>query len=357
MTPPAFATVRPGMAPAIPGSDAPVSAGEWDAFVAAHPRATLYHTWRWTAFAGAVFGFDVHRLVLRDAAGRISGILPLVMQSSPLFGKRLVSMPFFNYGGPLGSSDEFETALISQAADLAARLRVRVLEIRDQVARDGFANRTDKVTVELALPSTDELLAKALGSKLRSQIRRADREEPETVTGGAELLGDFYPVFASTMRDLGTPVYPFHFFRRLFADTGQDASIVVIRLHGRPAAAAVLTHFRDRTEIPWAASLHELRATSVNMRLYRDCLTHAIAHGSKVFDFGRSTIDSGTHRFKLQWGGRTRPLHWVYPLEQAELAPGPPGGGFKEQAQRVWSKLPLGVANRLGPLISPGLPW
>ena len=93
------------------------------------------------------------------------------------------------------------------------------------------------------------------------------------------------------------------------------------------------------------------------MRLYWDCMSYAIARGSRVFDFGRSTVDSGTHRFKLQWGGQTRPLHWVYPLEQAELASGSPGGSFREQAQQIWSKLPLGLANRLGPLISPGLPW
>ena len=329
---------------------------EWDAFIAAHPRSSLYHTWRWSGLPGDVFGFAVHRLVQRDASGRLAGVLPLVMQTSPFFGRRLVSLPFFNYGGPLGSSDDVERSLLGQAADLAQREKAKILEIRDTVPRDGFAVRDDKVTVELELPENPPELSKSLGSKLRSQVRRADREEPAVQLGGVELLAEFYPVFATTMRDLGTPVYPRRFFEHLLGTLAADCSIVVVRLHGRPAAAALLTHFRDRTEIPWAASLHELRSTSVNMRLYWECMQHAIERGSRVFDFGRSTVDAGTHRFKLQWGGQSRPLYWAYPLESTVSVPGPEGG-LRDRAQRTWSRLPLGIANRLGPLISPGLPW
>ena len=333
-----------------------VEAAEWDAFVADHPRASLYHTWRWSGLPGDVFGFRVHRLAERDASGRVAGVLPLVMQSSAIFGRRLVSLPFFNYGGPLGVSEETERSLLQKAADLARRHRVGTLEVRDTVHRQGFAVRDDKVTVELQLPETPALLSKALGSKLRSQVKRADRAGPEVALGGAGLLDDFYPVFATTMRDLGTPVYPRRFFADLLRLLEEDCTLVVVRLQGRPAAAALLTHFRDRTEIPWAASLHEMRSTSVNMRLYWECLQHAIERGSRVFDFGRSTVDAGTHRFKLQWGGQSRPLYWVYPLEHAEVATGREGG-LREAAQRTWSRLPLGIANRLGPLISPGLPW
>ena len=337
-------------------ADKTLQSAEWDAFVAGHPRASLYHTWRWSGLPDDAFGFEVHRLAERDASGRVVGVLPLVMQASAFFGRRLVSLPFFNYGGPLGASDEVETLLLRQAADLARRERTKVLEIRDTVPREGFSVRGEKVTVELELPETPALLSKALGSKLRSQVKRADRAGPEVTLGGADLLDDFYPVFATTMRDLGTPVYPRRFFADLLRTLEGDCTVVVVRLQGRAAAAALLTHFRDRTEIPWAASLHELRSTSVNMRLYWECLRLAIERGSRVFDFGRSTVDAGTHRFKLQWGGKSRPLYWVYPLEPVGAADRPEGG-LREAAQRTWSRLPLGIANRLGPLISPGLPW
>jgi FemAB-related protein (PEP-CTERM system-associated) len=235
--------------------------------------------------------------------------------------------------------------------------RARVLEIRDVAEREGWPSRGDKVTVELPLPESPEALAKSLGSKLRSQVKRADRESPEVAFGGAELIDEFYPVFAATMRDLGTPVYPRRFFHELLTSLGSDCTVVVVRLGGRPAAAALLTHFRDRTEIPWAASLHELRGTSVNMRLYWECLTHAIGRGSRIFDFGRSTVDAGTYRFKLQWGGQPRPLHWIYPLEPSATAPAKGRSGVVLRAQAAWTRLPRSVANLIGPWISPGLPW
>lgn len=332
------------------------AADEWDAFVEAHPRASLYHTWRWSGFASRAFGFDAIRLVERRSDGTLAGVLPLVLQRSAVFGRRLVSLPFFNYGGPLGDSPLVEQALVGRACAAARDRRARTLEIRDVVPREPWQARGDKVTVELELPGSPEALAKALGSKLRSQVRRADRESPEVAFGGVDLLDEFYPVFAATMRDLGTPVYPRRFFAELLSSLAADCTVVVVRLRGSAAAAALLTHFKDRTEIPWAASLHELRATSVNMRLYWECLTHAIARGSRVFDFGRSTVDAGTYRFKLQWGGQVRPLHWIYPLESTSR-PVPQGRGWVVRAQSAWCRLPRPVANFLGPLISPGLPW
>ena len=329
---------------------------EWDSFLDAHPRATLYHTWRWTELLHEVFGFSVHRLAARDPSGRLAGVLPLVEQQGPIFGRRLVSLPFFNYGGPLGLSEDVEQDLLAQAAELARRRGVATLEIRDRTPRHGLCVRTDKWTVELALPRDANTLDRQLGAKLRSQIRRADREEPVIACGGAELVAEFYGIFAATMRDLGTPVHPRRFFEVLIERLASDCTVVVVRLRGRAAAAAWLTHFRDRTEIPWAASLRERRTSSVNMRLYWECLLQAMQRGSRVFDFGRSTVDSGTYRFKLQWGGEARPLFWAYPLLPTGAATGG-HGRLAQAAQSLWSRMPLPLANRLGPLTSPGLPW
>ncbi|MGQ0430508.1 MAG: FemAB family XrtA/PEP-CTERM system-associated protein [Gammaproteobacteria bacterium] len=345
--------IGPAPGPGAPGESAPQAA--WDACVLAHPRATLYHSWRWSEFAGEVFGFPVHRLTVPGDAGTLAGVLALVEQRSLLAGNRLVSLPYFNYGGALGRSAEIERQLMAQARDRARERRIAALEVRDTVPREGAAMRTDKAAVELLLPASAEELSRSLDSKLRSQIRRADRESPAVTIGGADLIDDFYAIFAATMRDLGTPVYPHRFFSELMRRLAADCSIVLVSLHGRPAAAALLTHFRDRTEIPWAASLHELRATAVNMRLYWECLAHAIGRGSRVFDFGRSTVDSGSYRFKLQWGGKPRPLYWIYPL--ATSAPAAGHGRLMDTARSVWSRLPLRIANRLGPWISPGLPW
>ncbi len=326
-------------------------------YVDSHPRASLYHTPRWVRFAGEVFGFESAWLLARAPDGTLVGALPLVCQRSLVFGRRWVSMPFFNYGGPLGSDAAIEGDLLDAAAQLGRSTGARTVEIRDTVHREGLSVRTEKAGLVLDLPGTPTELGKALGAKLRSQIRRADRESPSIHVGGAELVPDFFSVFAPTMRDLGTPVYPIGFFTRLLNQVGSDCRVVVVRLGNRPAAAALLTRWRNTVEVPWAASLHELRSTSVNMRLYWECLSHAIHTGATQFDFGRSTIDAGTYRFKLQWGAKPCPLYWYYPMQEPGHTTVAGDSRMVAAARRAWTHLPLPIANLAGRLLSPGLPW
>jgi FemAB-related protein (PEP-CTERM system-associated) len=339
---------------AVRGSLSPEALQRWDSFVEAHPQAKLCHTSRWVSFAANVFGFEPAWLT---AGSPLTGILPLIRQTSRLFGSRWVSLPFFNYGGRLGVDEATETGLLLASVDLAEANGVSRLEIRDRMLRDGYVTRSDKVAVVLALPDSIETLAESLGSKLRSQIRRADREHPQTIIGGRELVSEFYALFAETMRDLGTPAYPRRFFETMFDQVGVDCTIVIVRLNGDPAAAAVLTRFRDVTEIPWAANRQKYRPAAANMRLYWECLCHAIRNGSRQFDFGRSTRDSGTHRFKLQWGGQTIPMYWLYPLLPADSIVNAAPGRAMAAARRIWRHLPVPIATHLGASFSAGLPW
>ena len=217
----------------------------------------------------------------------------------------------------------------------------------------------DKVSMVLPLPGSSAELEKRLGAKLRSQIRRAEREKPQVRIGGAELLGDFYRVFCSVMRDLGTPVYPERFFTAVLAALQERASIVVVYLDAVPVSGAVLVHWRDGMEVPWAGTLARVRGLAINMRLYWELLQFAIARGCTSFDFGRSSVDAGTYRFKSQWGAQPVQLHWHCWLP----AGGDPVSGLREgrsKLERVvglWRRMPLPLANWLGPHISPNLPW
>lgn len=330
----------------------------WDGYVEAQPAARAYHCAGWPAAAADIFRLESYYLVAKGRAGVIEGVLPLVRQRSRLFGDRLTSLPFFNYGGPLADSDGVRAALVERAVDLAAELRVGRVELRDtSPAPAGWSCRTDKATLLLALPPTVEGLFKDFGSKLRSQIRRAEREPREVKVGGGDRVADFYPVFAEVMRDLGTPVYPRRFFEELTRRLPEFCTILTIHRDGRPVSAAFLVGYRNTLEIPWAATVAAEKPRSTNMLLYAEVLKLAVERGYSTFDFGRSTIDSGPYRFKLQWGAKPVPLHWaVWPAEAAATAANA-GPTLRDRATRVWSRLPLGVANRLGPLISPSLPW
>ena len=152
------------------------------------------------------------------------------------------------------------------------------------------------------------------------------------------------------MRDLGTPVYPQSFFESIIKHFPSEASIHVVTIEGKPVAAGFLLAHRDRVEIPWASSLREYNRISVNMLLYWDILKTAILREYKVFDFGRSSKDVGTYRFKKQWGANELQLYWHYWLRQGETLPelNPANPKF-QLAIHIWRKLPLAVANRLGP--------
>jgi serine/alanine adding enzyme len=337
------------------------ASADWDEFVANAQDSSLYHLSGWSELAREVFGHRALFAEARDHSGALVGILPMVQQRSLLLGNFATSVAYFNYGGPVARDQNVAMELMDRAAVQAQKLRCRYLEFRDTQARSGnWAQRTDKITLQLALPPSFDSLSKALGSKLRSQVKRAERERLVRRTGTLDLIGDFYRVFAENMRDLGTPVYPKRFFEAILRRFGSHCQLVVIDWNGEPAAAAFLTFWRGRAEVPWASCRALAKPIGLNMKLYWELLSIAVERGCTLFDFGRSTVDSGTYRFKRQWGAQPVPLHWYRWERQptdAETSPTGERGRLMELASAVWQRLPLRVANALGPLVSGALPW
>lgn len=330
----------------------------WDTYVAGHGSASLYHQYRWRGLIRDLFGHPSDYFMASDEAGRMVGVLPTVRLSSRLFGNFLVSMPYFNYGGVLADDPLATAALLERAAARARQLGVSHLELRHVRGQtQDWARRTDKVCMHLALPGDEEQLLKNIGSKLRAQVKRPLKEGAQVIHGGAELIPDFYAVFSRNMRDLGTPVYGRRLFERIAADWSSNTRLVVVRVGDKPVAAGFLLRWRDTMEVPWASSLREYNRYSVNMLLYAEMLGQAIREGCAVFDFGRSTIDAGTHRFKQQWGAKPVPLTWEYWLPEGGRLPQlrPDAPKFR-LAVRAWQRLPLAVANWLGPAIVKNLP-
>lgn len=333
---------------------------DWDAYVAANPAATIYHRSAWTLLARDVFNQQVYFAEARTEDGRLAGVLPLVRQRSLAFGDFLTSIAYFNYGGPCADSPGIAVQLMQACCELARQLGCKYFESRDTEPRNGeWQVRTDKVSMILQLPATFALLSQQLGAKLRSQAKRADREQASAVAGGSELLDEFYDVFCRNMRELGTPVYPRRFFAMLLERLPEECLLVVIRRGAQPVAAGFLVIAGARAEIPWAACRADAKPAGFNMRLYWEVLERAVSRGCSQFDFGRSTVDSGTYRFKKQWGARPLPLYWHRWLPAAHRARAAAAGDSKAMhyATQIWQHLPLRVANTLGPLVAPGLPW
>jgi serine/alanine adding enzyme len=331
----------------------------WDDYVSKHNNASIYHLSAWKGLIEKTFNHKCYYFYAINEHNEICGVLPSVNLKSKLFGHYIVSMPFFNYGGVLADNQEITDSLNARLQQQGSESSVSHIQYREQKERknSAIAVSTDKVNMVLTLPESADALGKLIGSKRRSQIKRPIREGVEHKIGGIELLDDFYSVFCQNMRDLGTPVYSKSFFQNIFATFSENASLVVVYWQGNPVSTGFLIRYKDRMEIPWASTLSYANRISVNMYIYWQILSHAIESGCTEFDFGRSTIDAGTYKFKKQWGAEPQQCYWYHWVpEGGELPNLSPSNAKFDLAIKMWKKLPLSVANTLGPFLVKNLP-
>jgi len=337
----------------------------WDAFATSASDSTFCHLSGWRRVMTDVLGHVCHYLSASDENGVCRAVLPLVRVRSPLFGDYLVSMPFLNGGGPVGAPDAV-AVLVEHAATLARQLGVDLLELRArQVLPVELRTRqllpaplrvsSRKITLRLDLPESAGALWDGFDPKLRSQIRRPQKEGLEA-RFGLDQLDPFYEVLAINMRALGTPVLPRRFFAQIAEEFPGLAVFGAVYRGGQPVAAGCGFVWRDEFEMTWASSLREYSRLAPNMLLYWSFMEHVMGRDVRVFDFGRCTPGGGTHRFKQQWGAADVPLPWLqWSARNVAATPSPDRPAFRV-ASAVWRRLPLAVTNRIGPLLARQLP-
>lgn len=352
----------------------PGDGDSWDRFVAGAEGGSFCHLSGWREVLGEELGAEPLFRVAVDGDGGWQGVLPLFRVRSRIFGHYLVSVPYLNYGGPLGTAvacRELASWAVAEArrtnADLL-ELRCRpvpVAEAESAAAEEPRATesptielRTNqrKITVILELPERAETLwQKGFPSKLRSQIRRPQKEGMR-VEFGAEQVGAFYEVFSRNMRDLGTPVLPRRFFEGVAGVFAGEAVFGVVYHGDDPVAGGCGFLWGGEFEMTWASSLREYNSKAPNMLLYWSFMEMAIGAGARIFNFGRCTPGSGTHRFKRQWGGADLELPWLLWSARGVAATPSPERPVFRAATAVWRKLPLGVANLAGPVLARRIP-
>jgi FemAB-related protein (PEP-CTERM system-associated) len=294
-----------------------------------------------------------------EVDGQCQGILPLAAVKSWLFGRFLVGLPYLNYGGPLAANSACEEALLLSAKALADQLNVRYLELRDTrelICHGYVANAGLKVHMRLPLPGESGELWRGLDAKVRNQVRKGQKSGLELAWGGVELIDEFHRVFSENMRDLGTPVYGRRFFRAILEQFPDRAELGVARLGAKPVAGCLLLHGWGTTEVPSASSLRAHNSTCANMLLYWTMLERAIARGQTDFDFGRSSPDSPTFKFKKQWGALPHPAIWSHYLRHGTATDMRPTNPKYGRAVGIWQKLPLWLTRLAGPAIVRGIP-
>jgi serine/alanine adding enzyme len=333
------------------------SAAEWDGFVRSHRDAVGYHLWAWRNVFEKGLGHRCHYIIARRGP-RVTGILPLVEIRSRLFGRALSSLPYVNYGGVLAEDSDSASALVDAASRVATDRRLSFVVLRHKERRfRELPARDHKVTMLLPLEKSSDAMWSKLDRKVRNQIRKAEKSSIVTEAGGAELLDEFYQIFARNMRDLGTPVYGRRLFAAILDQFPNDARIHLARLNGVAIAAALSYAYGDWIEVPSASSLREHRALCPNHLLYWSIIRRSIEQGRCVFDFGRSTPNDGTYHFKEQWGAHSEQLWWEYLLATGVTVPADDRHSSKYQAMiALWKRLPVKLVTFVGPTLARRIP-
>lgn len=328
----------------------------WERYVGSDAASTHCHRGGWQKVMCDALGHECRYLAAADEGGRWRGVLPLVRVRG-LLGNFLVSMPFLNDGGPLGD-DTAQLRLIEEAVREAETLGASLVELRTRHHLNGPVTTSGrKITVCLDLPdSVAELWESTFRAKLRSQIRRPGKDGM-VARCGPDQLGAFYEVFCRNMRDLGTPVLGRGFFERIAAVFREDVLFAAVyAADGTAVAGACGFKWRDEFEVTWASSLREYNPSSPNMLLYSTLMEESIGKGVRRFNFGRCTPGGATHKFKRQWGGVDVDLPWAFWSRTAATGTPSPDRPIFRVATAVWSRLPLAIANGLGPVLARQLP-
>jgi FemAB-related protein (PEP-CTERM system-associated) len=334
---------------------------KWDGYVAAHPQATAYHKFAWQQAVNHAYKHAIYGVIAKqENTGKIVGVLPCVLIKTPLVGKKLCSLPYCDVGYTLADNDDIALQLQQFLTQQLSITSSKALEIRAVKAAPDDTSQLNhqKVRMLLPLPNTSEALMAGFKSKLRSQIRKAEKNGL-TVSLGTEqtLINDFYTVYTKNMRDLGSPVHSKKWFEQIVNAYAESCILSVVYKDNSPIGGGFVIKNTTNASIPWASTLRDYNKLAPNMLLYWSLLAHCADSGIETFDFGRSTYEEGTYKFKKQWGAQPQLLHWQKfdqhgVLIKEQLAATSPGK-LRPIAENMWQKLPLTITVAVGSAIRP----
>ena len=323
----------------------------WDAFVLACPQATFFHRAGWQHIMLEVFRHQTHFLYTHEQ-GRITGVLPLAHVKSMLFGKSLTSLPFAVYGG-VAAEDEVSAQMLEQEAQrLAQSLGVDHLELRQlQRRHDDWPRQEVYVTFRKAILPDEEANMLAIPRKQRAMVRKGIKNGLKSEVDRS--VDRFFSLYADNVHRHGTPALPKRYFEALQKQFGADCEVLTVtNEQGKLLSSVFSFYFRDEVLPYYAGDDEAARDLAANDFKYWELMRSACARGCKVFDYGRSKQGTGPYAFKKNWGFEPTPLNYEYCLYKRESVPqnNPSNAKYKLMI-KTWRKLPLGVANWLGPFV------
>jgi FemAB-related protein (PEP-CTERM system-associated) len=328
----------------------------WDEYVLSHSESSPYHLWAWKESIEKSYGHKAFYFCAEEN-GQIVGILPLFNLRLPLLLNELTALPFCDVGNLFANSLNVQNLLIKKLNEFAKIIGARKSSLRGilnySYSPDSnlYIEETSKVRMLLSMPSTSDTLFANFKSKLRSQIRKAEKNGVEFHWADLEGIDDFYAVYCCNMRNLGSPPHSRQWFTSIMANYKNRARIGMAKYEGKCIGAGLILSTNTSTVIPWASTLREYNRLNPNMLLYWNFLKFSSNNGFLNFDFGRSTEGESTYRFKKQWGAQPIPLIWysLHKNYRRKDETEKKESNTRNIAASTWKKLPLPVATYIGP--------
>jgi FemAB-related protein (PEP-CTERM system-associated) len=329
------------------------SLADWDRFVMQHPNATFFHRAGWKAVIEEVFGARCYFLQAWSF-GRTTGVLPLAHVRSRLFGNALISSAYTVYGGPIAHDESSIAALDAAAMAIARQLNVDYVEYRQRTPSGRGRETKSSLYVTFRKYLNDPTDLSFIPRKRRASLRKAQSLAlTNAITPDVDA---FYALYARNKRDLGTPAYPKSYFNKLIEAFGSDCEISFVGNRSGFFCGVLSFYFRDEVLPYFSGATDEARFCCANDLLYWNLMCRASQRGAFCFDFGRSKVGTGSFRYKELWGFEPQFLNYEFALLKRNRMPDlSPLSPRYRWLTSLWKRLPLPIANYLGPLISRGL--
>jgi FemAB-related protein (PEP-CTERM system-associated) len=332
------------------------SSDRWDAFVTQCPDATFFHRAGWKRVIEQSLGHRTFFLYAENGEGSIVGVLPLVFIRSALFGRSLSSTAFCVYGGPAVTLPRAGEMLTARAVEIGEQVRAGFLEYRSRIPNQPSWHRRASlyVTFRKRLDADSDKNLLAVPRKQRAMVRKGI--SAGLVSEVDETVDRLHPIYAESVHNLGTPVFPRRYFAALLREFGSDCEVVTVLHEGRPVTSVMSFFFRDEVLPYYGGGTRDARAVAGNDFMYWEVMRRAVERGCRLFDFGRSKVGTGAYSFKTHWGFEPEPLEYEYRLLRSKQMPelNPTNPKFKLFIA-AWKRLPLSVANVIGPWIAADL--
>ncbi len=333
---------------------------DWDAYSLTHESTTAYHKYAWLEAVEHAYGHKPLGVIARHPkTQKVVGLFPAVFMKTPFWGKQICALPYCDVGYGIADNAEVLQDMQHFLHTKMANAGCRKLEIRqaESTPPGQDIQAGHKVRMLLSLPESSDTLMASFKSKLRSQIRKAEKNGLTVTLGKTpELLKHFYRVYAVNMRDLGSPVHALGWFESVLAAYNENCIVSVVYKGDMPVGAGLVIINGNKASIPWASTLREFNKLAPNMLLYWSLLAHCADSGIDTFDFGRYSFEEGTYKFKKQWGAVPQPLNWQsLGADNKKLGSdtSPSTSKFRPLMESIWRKLPLEFTIKAGAYVRP----